>query len=716
MLKILRREILSRNKMKHELWKWHSPVVLLWLLFCLTGQACAQTVSLQSLLNEMIDRDTLAQFPSPEYQCRQASSYDRRSVAPDQPGWFANSDRSYFIRTEQHQGRTEHVMLDVDGPGSIVRIWSTWHGPGGGEFSNGTIRFYLDGLPDPVIEGSIASVLDGGGLLKGPLANSVSPLTEYARRGHNLYLPIPFARGCKITYETSAMIDDGGHKGEALYYQINYRLYAQGTTVKSFRRNQITQHKKTIDAVQQRLRQSGNDRQANIKTVSLAGSLESGETRTETLRGSAAIRQIRIQLDPQDQPQALRSTILQLECDGALTLWCPLGALFGRGYQSQPHRTWNTEVTADGVMNCFWVMPFQRECQVTLINLADSPVQIARGDVCLSEWDWDDRSMYFHGTWHQLTEVSTRRKGVAEPGEGAYDVNFVTVEGQGVYVGDTLTIFNGTAGWWGEGDEKIFVDNEAFPSHIGTGTEDYYGYAWCRPEFFEAPFHAQPSGDGNLQHPGLSVNSRYRALDGIPFQKSIHFDMELWHWRDTIVNYAPATFWYARPGATCNIAPDPAAAAKTVLLKQNYREAVFRVPGVLEGESLKIVGKSGGETKPQTLTHLRWSDATQIWWIDGQPGDQLLMAFPVEKGGRYEVVANLTKAVDYAIVRLSVNDGPARTFDRYHPQVKHDRLSLGVCDLSAGENRLTVEIDGANDQAVKRHMFGLDYLHLVPQP
>ena len=134
-------------------------------------------------------------------------------------------------------------------------------------------------------------------------------------------------------------------------------------------------------------------------------------------------------------------------------------------------------------------------------------------------------------------------------------MNYVTIDGKGVYVGDSLTIFNGAATWWGEGDEKIFVDGEDFPSHFGTGTEDYYGYAWCLPAAFSAPFHAQPEGDGNLRG-GFSVNSRYRALDAIPFDESIKFDMELWHWGATKMNYAPTTFFYARPGAQANVPAD----------------------------------------------------------------------------------------------------------------------------------------------------------------
>ncbi|MFM7137323.1 MAG: DUF2961 domain-containing protein, partial [Planctomycetota bacterium] len=45
--------------------------------------------------------------------------------------------------------------------------------------------------------------------------------------------------------------------------------------------------------------------------------------------------------------------------------------------------------------------------------------------------------------------------------------NYGTIAGKGVYVGDSLSLYNrpatqGSLGpWWGEGDEKIFVDGEA---------------------------------------------------------------------------------------------------------------------------------------------------------------------------------------------------------------------------------------------------------------
>jgi hypothetical protein len=266
--------------------------------------------------------------------------------------------------------------------------------------------------------------------------------------------------------------------------------------------------------------------------------------------------------------------------------------------------------------------------------------------------------------------------------------------------------------WWGEGDEKIFIDGESFPSHVGTGTEDYYGYAWCRPEFFEAPFHAQPTGTGNLDG-GFSVNSRYRSLDALPFSESIKVDMELWHWRSTRMNYAPATFWYARPGAKWNVEPDPKTAARPVARKRSDVVEVLHVPGAIEGETLKILEKTGGTAEIQDVDKFRWSGDQQLWWRDGKPGDRLVLEFSVEEAGTYRLQANLTKAVDYGIVQLAVNGQPAReTFDRFAPAVAHDLLDVGRFELKKGPNQLVVEITGAHPKAVKKHMFGLDYLKL----
>jgi hypothetical protein len=683
-------------------------------LLCSGSVLTAETITLESLLDEIVTRETLARFPQPSYTCRQFSSYDRDAVAVDQPGWFANWDRSQFVRTEENSGRKEYVMMDTAGPGAIVRFWATWHGPRGEEFTNGTLRVYLDGDEKPAIEGPIADVLDKGSLVGEPLSKGVSPETEYRFRGHNLYLPIPYAKHCKVTYETDAPVDRGAKTGEALYYQINYRTYEPGTQVASFRMDQLRQLSGKINQIQKRLVDTGVDDQHVEQQHTVTMTIAAGESKSIALDGPAAIRQLTINLKADDLAQALRSTILEIVFDGQRTVWCPIGEFFGTGYKFNPYKTWYTEVLENGDMSCYWVMPFQASCEFTLHNLSDQDVELVNGEAAWGPWTWDDRSMYFHATWRQLTKAATRgRKGM--DGEGAYDVNYVEVKGQGNFVGDTLTVFNGAKAWWGEGDEKIFVDGESFPSHFGTGTEDYYGYAWCKPAFFESPFHAQPDGSGNLDV-GFSVNSRYRALDAIPFQKQFKFDMELWHWADTQVNYAPATFWYARPGATCNVDPDTKSAAMAVARQREDVVEVFKAKNAIEGEAMKIVEKTGGTTEIQEVGQFRWSDDRQLWWRDGQVGDRLVLEFPVKFGGVYKVSANLTKAVDYGIVKITVNDGASKQFDRFHNRVEHDKLELGTIKLPAGTNRLTVELVGINEQAVKKYMFGLDYLELFPVP
>ena len=127
-------------------------------------------VTIGSLLREMADRSVLARYPAPEYRTRQASSYDRASVQPGEASWFANWDRSQFLRTDSVQGRREFVLLDADGPGAVVRFWATVADYGG----QGTLRMYFDHDTVPAIEGEVLSLLSGGALAPAPLSASVS--------------------------------------------------------------------------------------------------------------------------------------------------------------------------------------------------------------------------------------------------------------------------------------------------------------------------------------------------------------------------------------------------------------------------------------------------------------------------------------------------------------------------------------------------------------
>ncbi|MCG8310141.1 MAG: DUF2961 domain-containing protein [Cytophagales bacterium] len=112
-------------------------------------------------------------------------------------------------------------------------------------------------------------------------------------------------------------------------------------------------------------------------------------------------------------------------------------------------------------------------------------------------------------------------------------------------------IQNAEGGQWGNNTPEIEIDKisngSTSPDHFGTGTEDYYGCAWGHPELYNHVFISQPIGDANtLKGPGVTVNSRVRILDGIPFSTSLDFQMEKWGWTTRTVHIKWATFWYQK--------------------------------------------------------------------------------------------------------------------------------------------------------------------------
>src|SRR5512137_2384071 len=93
-----------------------ASVVVLAASWGLPAPAEDRIISLESLLQEMTDRDAVARWPRPEYTCRQASSYDRKSRTPDAAaGWFANGDNLEMMNAPApwvtRQGRNECVLL-----------------------------------------------------------------------------------------------------------------------------------------------------------------------------------------------------------------------------------------------------------------------------------------------------------------------------------------------------------------------------------------------------------------------------------------------------------------------------------------------------------------------------------------------------------------------------------------------------------------------------
>ena len=666
-----------------------------------------EEVSMETLLNDIIDRESLTIFPEEEFYLEQFSSYDRASVAPGEEGWFANADYSRFIREENNKGRREFVLFDAGGPGAIVRWWMTFAGEGS---YDGILRVYIDNNDIPVIEDNVLKVISGHLLAEEPLSSSVSPLTDYHRRGHNLYLPIPYARQCKITYECDAVEEQDGRIKPSIYYNINYRNYTGRIKMESFSMDVLAKNTELIKNINKNLLK---DDHVIIDPATSVGEINPGDTLSLEIEAEqSAISRLNIRLDAINIKQSLRSTVLFISFDGYRTVWVPAGDFFGTGFNLYESNTWYSSVSSNGNMSSSWIMPFKNSATVNIINYGKQPVS-CEIEAEVSEYKWKEKSMYFGASWHEYNRIeSAGAKGVGG-NDRHFDINYVDIDGVGIYAGDAITVFNTADAWWGEGDEKIFVDGESFPSCIGTGTEDYYGYAWCRPESFTHPFIAQPSGKGNF-HPGMSVNMRYRVLDIIPFNSQISSNIELWHWAPTIMNYALTSYFYALPGFRINIEPDEN------IVKLNIPEGRSDIikpelndDGIIEGENLKIETSSGLSAESQAIASWDWSGKAQLWIRNGKPGSELTASFISKEEGRFNITGRFTMAGDYGISDYYINDIKALNLNAYSPTEKVVELDLGTFNINKGLNTLRIVIRGTDPSAKPSYMAGIDMLKLT---
>lgn len=494
------------------------------------------SITFQSLLQEMGNRSAVTYWPKQEYQSLQASSYNRASVAPDQPGWFADSDGVSWIREEINSGNKEYVIMEHDGPGCITRMWTPFFYYNFNNRKGPNVKIYLDGNTKPVIEENFIALLSGKGSISPPFAN-------YTARAGVCILPIPFSKSCKITLDS-----------KAFYNIINYRAYGKNTNIQTFSKDIYIKASPILDATAEKLKNPDSYSGGWKKT--LESSIKPNDSLVVNLpEGNHIIQQLTIRLNPGSRLQSLRSTVLKMEFDGKQTVWCPVGDFFCSPDTINTFKTRNLSVSKDGKMTCNWEMPYSSKAQLSLINLNGHEVTVSV-DLNVGNYNWNDRSMYFHTNWSDIGVL---------PGNHFFDLNFINITGKGVLAGDALTVLSPGKGWWGEGDEKIYIDeqdiNRRFPSHFGTGTEDYYGWAGgvvpTGKDVFSMPFGSNVRIGNQTNPQGYNICIRNRLLDDIPFNNRLIFNMEASPGTDirkycNLLAYSTVTYWYGIPDAKSN--------------------------------------------------------------------------------------------------------------------------------------------------------------------
>ena len=697
----------------------------------------AQPITFESLLKEQVDYDSLARLSHPGYRQLQSSSYNRLSTSRDQPeqgvnGWFADSDGVSWIREEVVDGETEYVIMEHDGPGCLTKFWTPFFYYSFQNRVGPKVRIYLDGEKVPVIDEYFIELLtrndwpDAYGQ-RPPKQNTFdvpSPYADFTARAGNLYLPMPFAKSCKVTLST-----------KAFYNIVNYRAYPEGTEVTTFTLKQLHDSKEVLEQSAELLR-SPKEIEGEQK-YELASDLVPGEQVDIPLNaGSSVIRHLEIQIDPEQlkrNPQILRSTILKIRFDGDETVWCPIGDFFGSPNALNPIRTWNRTVTDDGRMICRWVMPYKETAAVSVKNLGG---EAFKGNLIVrtSDWKWDNRSMHFFARW---------RADHIQPGNKFVDWNFIDIRGTGVFVADTWTVLNLTRGWWGEGDEKIYVDDaydvRKFPDHFGTGTEDYYGWAGgvnpTRDDVFSQPFLANASvGSTNESNTrGFNVSTRARSLDAIPFSERLVFDMEAspgtgQRNRWNLLGYSAVSVFYALPGATTNRPADTAAASNPImsleqLTKQSekLRDAqTRRIAGAIELEECSHKTTSGKFTAnaqtPAASFHPEQvlSDGRHLFIPFQKSGDTIELSV-TEQFEPKRLSLTVSKCYDFGIVDIFVNGKLAlKGKDLHAKTLVVEPIDLGVQKPVNNAFVIQVTLNRENPRSRGSKTFaGLDCLELT---
>ncbi|MFQ6036229.1 MAG: glycoside hydrolase family 172 protein, partial [Sedimentisphaerales bacterium] len=576
--------------------------------FTQTAQA-GQRLTYIDLINRLTDLEHLATLPAPGEKCAQFSSYDRRSKYDEATGkyvnWSANGDGTGIIRKENG----ELVFAEMQGPGVIWRIWSALA-------KKGHVKIYLDGADEPAVDLPFEGYFN---CQNEPFTRPA--LVHETARGLNCYVPIPYQKSCKITAE-----GDWGR-----YYHFTYTTYPKGTILPTFKRKLSTAEAKALDRANEILSKSGTDpvgKRPGEIAVQKKVVVRPGEVATVAkLKGTRAITALRVHIiedlpESPDDRDVLRELVLRIYWDGekSPSVWAPLGDFFGTAPGVNKYKSLPLGMMGHGDFYSFWYMPFEKGALIELTNDGDKQRMVSFTISHAPVTKPIEKLGRFHAKWHRDAFLPE------DPDRRAIDWTMLKTKGRGRYCGVMLHVWNPRGGWWGEGDEKFFIDGEKFPSTFGTGSEDYFGYAWCTPELFSNCYHNQTISMNNRGH--VSVN-RWHITDNVPFQKSFEAAIEKYYPNKKPTLYAATAYWYQAAGQA-----DPYQAVPVEQRKGYWTEIkVFKVKGALEGERLKILAKTAGNARRQDLFGFGpdWSGDAHLWWTGAKPGDILELAVPVKK-------------------------------------------------------------------------------------
>jgi len=663
------------------------------------GMSAPLVLSYRDLARRLIDLDRLMLRPETGEHTALASSYDRASrydATNDRYlEWGANADGTGVVRMEGDDA----VLAEIDGPGCIWRIWCATVG-------SGRVRIYLDGAEEPAVDLPSEALFDGE---HEPFTRT-QLVYRTAAMGYNNYTPIPFQTSCRIVAE----------KDWGKYYHFNYTRFPRGTRVPTFSRRLGTDESAALDDVNSMWARAGEnpvgaEEAAKVFERALIA-FPRRAALVADLDGARVIRALRVKIKLPDEIEAqrrmLREIAIRITWDEERqpAVWSPWGDFFGCSAGAAPFRTLPVGLREDGTFYCYWRMPFATRARIEIENDGGEAVEMA--------WEIEHapltrpigECLRFHAKWHRdvLPVREDRRP----------DWTLLQTTGAGRFVGTQLHVWNPRGGWWGEGDEKFFVDGEKFPSTFGTGTEDYLGYAWSSGNTFVQALHSQPVNQNNRGH--VSAN-RWHVPDDVPFQRGFEAAIEKYFPNSNPCEWAAVAFWYLEPGGADPFGSVP---VNERVGPWTWPE-IWRASDVFEAEDLPVVKeqwKYAGCVMDAVARDIPAGvlsgDRFLIWWVDA-PGYRLeLGGLKVTKAGRYRVSARFIRDHEMGIFRFELAGRRlASAVDLFAPTkgrapIVDEPRVLGEVELVEGEHVLVIEVTGKHEDS-NGFLLAIDYVKLV---
>ncbi len=368
--------------------------------------------------------------------------------------------------------------------------------------------------------------------------------------------------------------------------------------------------------------------------------------------------------------------------------------------------------------NCFWRMPFHKSAKIEIVNQSKKSINLLYYNI---DWIKLDKlpkdTPYFYAQYNQEYPVQKGK-----------DYTILETTGKGHYVGTVLAVRSRSPSWFGEGDEKVYIDGETKPSIWGTGTEDYFLSAWGL-QTTSTPYAGTPYFDQWGIVGGHTSAYRWHFNDPIVFQKGIKFTIEHWGWISPDENkenramswnereddFSSVAFWYQQGPSTFS-ARAPENRTLPSLERVTARSVTAHGEGTVQQQQLDLY--AGPQTLynpegnyPAKLEAARRLGEEAPGPVDAKQG-WIEIPFEVKAKEPLRLLLNMTTSYDFGKYQAYLVQGAAKTklggpMDFYSEKILNREFHLLDFWPEPGQYKLRLECVGKSSKS-DGYLLGLE--------